>query len=80
MLDVRVKRGAELSTDHHLLSATCAWKNLQGLHKRAGLGCPFRIEWEALANKDVKKDFADNVSSLFRELPGCTADVSEWQL
>jgi len=32
-------------------------------------------------NKNVRKTFADNVSSLFRELPECTEDAEvEWLL
>ena len=38
-------------------------------------------KWEALVDKDVRKNFADSVSSLFRELPQCTAtDIEEWPL
>jgi len=36
-LDIHVERGAELSTDHDTcLSATCIWKSLEDLRKRAG--------------------------------------------
>jgi len=38
-------------------------------------------KWEALPDKDVGNTFADSVSSLFRELPECTADAEvEWLL
>jgi len=35
----------------------------------------YRIKWEALADKDVRKTFAGSVSALFRELPECTVDA-----
>jgi len=48
----------------------CIWKNQHGLHA---------VDWEILPNKvrdnDARKTFADSVSSLFRELPECTADA-----
>jgi len=36
----------------------------------------YRIKWEALANKDVRRNFANSVTSLFQELRECTADGS----
>jgi len=69
VLDVRVKRDAEHSTPHHLMvwnlsrekptepAQTCG-KGLEGLPNK----------WEAPMDKNVRKTFADRVSSLFREL------------
>ena len=64
--DVRVKRGAELSTDHHLVVCT-----LKPLKKRK-IFRPretYRIKWESLADKEVRTAFADNIASKFKELP-----------
>ena len=61
--DVRVKRGAELSTDHHLV--VCTLKALKPLKKRKTF-LPretYRIKWESLADKEVRTAFADNIAS-----------------
>ena len=78
VLDVRVKRGAELSTDHHLvvcsLRLSKPWPN-----KRSNLSSvTYRITWEALEDKEVRKQFA---SSKFRQLPDVSEDIEkEWLL
>ena len=60
--------------------ATCIWKSRHGLHT-CRTRRSYRIKWKALADKDVRKTFADSVSSLFRELLECTADAEvEWRL
>ena len=58
--DVRVKRGAELSTDHHLVVCT-----LKPLKKRKTFRPreTYRIKWESLADKEVRTAFADNIAS-----------------
>ena len=79
--DVRVKRGAELSTDHHLV--VCSLKALKPARKRKRFRprkvC--RIQWESLADKEVRIAFANNIASLFKELPAFTKDIeTEWNL
>ena len=79
--DVRVKRGAELSTDHHLV--VCTLKALKPLKKRKTFRPreTYRIKWESLADKEVRTAFADNIASQFKELPTSTADIeTEWCL
>ena len=73
--DVRVKRGAELSTDHHL--DVCTLKALKSLKKRKTFRPreTYPIKWESLANKEVRTAFADNVASKFKELPTSTEDI-----
>ena len=76
--DVRVKGGAELSTDHHLV--VCALKPLK---KRKTLRPreTYPIKWESLADKEVRTAFADNIASKFTELPTSTEDIeTEWCL
>ena len=69
VLDVRVKRGAELSTDHHLvvcsLRLSKPWPNKRS--NRSSV--TYRIEWEALEDKEVRKQFASSISSKFRQTP-----------
>ena len=73
--DVRVKRGAELSTDHHLV--VCTLKALKPLKKQKTFRSreTYRIQWESLADKEVRTAFADNIASKFKELPTSTEDI-----
>ena len=58
LLDVRVKRGAELLTYHHLvvcsLQLSKPWPNRRS--KRSLV--TYRIKWEALEDKEIRKQFA----------------------
>ena len=79
--DVRVKRGAKLSTDHHLV--VCTLKALKPLKKRKTFRPreTYRIKWKPLPDKKVRTAFADNIASKFKELPTSTADIeTEWCL
>ena len=81
MSDVRVKRGAELSTDHHLV--VCTSKALKPLKKRKTFRPrdTYQIKWESLADREVRTAFADNIASKFKELPTFTKDIeTEWCL
>ena len=81
MSDVRVKRGAELSTDHHLV--VCTLKVLKPWRKRKTFRPrkTYRIKWESLADKKVRSAFADNIAFKFKELPASTEDIeTEWCL
>ena len=63
VLDVRVKRGAELSTDHHLVVCSLRLSN-PWLNKRSNRSSvTYRIKWEALEEKEVRKQFASSISS-----------------
>ena len=67
VLDVRAKRGAELSTDHHLV--VCSLR----------LSKPWPNKREALEYKEVRKQFASSMSSKFRQLPDVSEDIEkEW--
>ena len=81
LLDVRVKRGAELSTDHYLvvcfLRISKPWPN----RKSNRSSVTHRIKWEALEDKEVRKQFASSISSKFRQLPDVYEDIEmEWLL
>ena len=81
VLDVRVKRGAELSTDHHLVVCTLSRLNPTKARKSFRARKAHRIKWELLADTDVRSVFSDNIASLFRELPDQTEDIeTEWNL
>ena len=81
VVDVRVKRGAELSTNHHLVVCILRDLNCPRTRKRFRAQRAYRIKWELLADKKVRHTFASKVAFLFRELPDFTEDVgTEWNL
>ena len=81
VLDVQVKRGAELSTDHHpvvcSLRLSKPWPN----RKFNGSSVTYRIKLEALEDKEVRKQFAFTASSKFRQFSDTSEDIEkEWLL
>ncbi|KAK7884420.1 hypothetical protein WMY93_027543 [Mugilogobius chulae] len=80
VLDTRVKRGAELSTDHHLVVSWIRWQR----RKPDRLGRPKRIMrvcWERLAESSVRQAFNSHLRESFCQLPGETGDIeSEWTM
>ena len=80
-LAVRLKRNAELSTDLHLvgcfLQFSKPWPNRKS--NRSSVTC--RIKWEALKDKEVRKQFTFSISSKFKQLPEAFEDMEkEWLL
>ena len=81
VLDVRVKRGAELSTDHHLVVCSLRFPKPWSNRKSRQSAVTYRIKWEALEEDKVRKQFASSMSSKFRQLPDVSEDVEmEWSL
>ena len=81
VLDVPVKRGAELSTDHHLVVCSLRLSKPWPNRKSNRSSVTNRIKWEALENKEVRKQFASRISSKFRQLPNvCEVIEKEWLL
>ena len=81
VLDVRVKRGAELSTDHHLV--ICSLRLSKSWPKRRSnrSSVTYRIKWEALEDKEIRKQFASSISSKFRQRSDVSEDIEkEWLL
>ena len=81
VLDVRVKQGAELPTDHHLvvcsLQLSKPWPNRKSNRSSA----TYRIKGEALEDKEVRNQFASSISSKFRQLPDVSEDIEKkWLL
>jgi exonuclease III len=80
VIDVRVRRGAELSTDHHLVVCRLSTQNLAKNTKSKGRKV-YRIKWERLKEEDTAKNFADNVNQQFSQIPSTELDVeTEWSL
>ncbi|TWW71602.1 hypothetical protein D4764_16G0000990, partial [Takifugu flavidus] len=80
VLDTRVKRGAELSTDHHLVVSWLRWwgrmPDRPGRPKRI-----VRVCWERLAESPVRRSFNSHLRESFDHIPGEAGDIeSEWTM
>ncbi|TWW74365.1 R2 Retrovirus-related Pol polyprotein from type I retrotransposable element [Takifugu flavidus] len=80
VLDTRVKRGAELSTDHHLVVSWLRWwgrmPDRPGRPKRV-----VRVCWERLAESPVRRSFNSRLQESFEHVPGEAGDIeSEWTM
>ncbi|TWW67452.1 R2DM Retrovirus-related Pol polyprotein from type II retrotransposable element [Takifugu flavidus] len=78
VLDTRVKRGAELSTDHHLVVSWLRWwgrmPDRPGRPKRV-----VRVCWERLAESPVRRSFNSRLRESSDHVPGEAGDIeSEW--
>ena len=81
VLDVRVMRSAESSTDYHQVVCSLQFWKLWLNRKSNRLSVAYRIKWEALEDREVRKQFASNVSNNFRQLADAFEDIEkEWQL
>ncbi|KAI3377664.1 hypothetical protein L3Q82_008824, partial [Scortum barcoo] len=81
VLDTRVKRGAELSTDHHLVVSWIRWQG----RKLDRPGRPKRIVrrvcWERLAEPSVREVFNSHLRKSFSQIPREAGDIeSEWTM
>ncbi|GAA6103500.1 uncharacterized protein LOC111191873 [Tachysurus ichikawai] len=80
VLDTRVKRGAELSTDHHLVVSWIRWRG----RKLDRLGRPkrtVRVCWERLAESPVREIFNSHLRQSFNQIPREVGDIeSEWTM
>ncbi|KAI3376944.1 hypothetical protein L3Q82_000185 [Scortum barcoo] len=80
VLDTRVKRGAELSTDHHLVVSWIRWRRRKldrpGRPKRI-----VRVCWERLAEPSVREVFNSHLRKSFSQIPREAGDIeSEWTM
>ncbi|KAK0151552.1 hypothetical protein N1851_007152 [Merluccius polli] len=80
VLDTRVKRGAELSTDHPLVVSWLRWWGRMPVRP----GRPKRIVrvcWERLAESAVRESFNSHLRESFDHVPGEAGDIeSEWAM
>jgi len=80
VLDTRVKRGAELSTDHHLVVSQlrCTGKRPDRPRKPR---CTTRVKWECLADDGVREDFQARIRERQSCVPPVCDDIEiEWSL
>ncbi|KAI3359899.1 hypothetical protein L3Q82_014257, partial [Scortum barcoo] len=74
VLDTRVKRGAELSTDHHLVVSWIRWQRRKldrpGRPKRI-----VRVCWERLAEPSVREVFNSHLRKSFSQIPREAGDI-----
>ncbi|KAK3516914.1 hypothetical protein QTP70_028206 [Hemibagrus guttatus] len=79
-LDTRAKRGAELSTDHHLVvSWIRLWRRMPDRLGRPK--CIVRVCWERLADPSVKGVFNSHLRESFNQIPREVGDIeSEWTM
>ncbi|KAI3370784.1 hypothetical protein L3Q82_007324 [Scortum barcoo] len=80
VLDTQVKRGAELSTDHHLVVSWIRWQRRKldrpGRPKRI-----VRVCWERLAEPSVREVFNSHLRENFSQIPREAGDIeSEWTM
>ena len=75
VLDVRVERGAEQSTDNHFVVCSLwflkSWLN----RKSRRSSVTYKIKWEDLADRDVTKQFASSMAGKFQQLPEIFIDI-----
>ena len=81
VLDVRVKQGAKLSTDHHLVVCSVQISKPWLIRKARRSRVAYRIKWETLADRDVRKQFASSMVAKFQQLLEVSEDIQmEWSL
>ena len=73
--------GAELLTDHKLvvffLQISKTWPN----RKLCIFSVAYRIKWETLADRDVRKQFASSMATKFRQIQKISKSIGmEWPL
>ncbi len=78
VLDIWVRRGAELSTDHHLVVSWIRWWG----RKLDRLGRPkrtVRVCWERLAESPIREIFNSHLRRSFDRIPRESGNIeSEW--
>ncbi|TWW53113.1 R2 Retrovirus-related Pol polyprotein from type I retrotransposable element [Takifugu flavidus] len=80
VLDTQVKRGAERSTDHHLVVSWLRWwgrmPDRPGRPNRT-----VRVCWERLAESPIRRSFSSHLRESFDHVPGEAGDIeSKWTM
>ena len=78
VMDVRVKRGAELATDHHLVVSTLDLSSNEPLRKIKPKN-NHRIKWEALPEEETRQNFEKKIDQRYSQLSPTATDIeSKW--
>ncbi|KAI3363510.1 hypothetical protein L3Q82_012113 [Scortum barcoo] len=82
VLDTRVKRGAELSTDHHLVVSWIRWQRRKLDRPGQTQTHIVRVCWERLAiEPSVREVFNSHLRKSFSQIPREAGDIeSEWTM
>ena len=76
VLDSRVKRRAELSTDHHMVVSSIRWEGGAGKPKRVVRG-----NWEHLVEAPICEVFSSHLRESFSHIPRKVGEIeSEWTM
>ena len=75
VLDVLVKQGAELSPDHHLVVYSLQFSKSRLNRKLRRSSVAYRIKWEALADRGVRKQFVSSMAAKFQQIPKISKDI-----
>ena len=67
VMDVRFKRGAELSTDHHLVTGKLRLSE-KLLPRMIKINRLKRIKWEELSTEEVREKFASSLSTRLNQV------------
>ena len=80
VLDTRVKRGAELSTDHHLVVSWICWLGRK-LDRHGRPKHIVRVCWEHLVEPSVREVFNSHLRESFDQIPREAGDIEfEWTM
>ena len=80
-LNVRVKRRAESSTDHHFVVCSLRFSKPWLNRKSRMSSVAYRIKWETLADRVVRKQIASSMAAKLQQLPDVSEDIEmEWLL
>ncbi len=80
VLDTRVRRGAELSTDYHLVVSWIRWWGRK-LDRLGRPQCTVRVCWERLAKSPVREIFNSHLRRSFNRIPRESGNIeSEWTM
>jgi hypothetical protein len=78
--DVRVKRGAELATDHYLVVGIVQLSS-NGTVQKVKSKKMKRIKWEALTDEETRRKFTTKIDQQYSQLSSTETDIeSEWLL
>ena len=70
-----------MTTDYHLVACSPQFLKPRLNRKSRQSSVAYRIKWEALADKDVRTQFASSMAAKFQQIPEVSEDIEmEWSL